>query len=522
MTRSRAPRTRCRTAGDPGPGDAPARPRRAGDWLAWLDARPNFERRPAGAPGKPHAFGLAGMRRLLAAVGDPHRQIPVVHVAGTKGKGSTVAMIAAILRAAGLRVGSYLSPHVLRVEERICIDSRPIPAAELARSLAVIGPAAERLDALADRDGSPRPTWFEIMTAVAFDHFVRRSVDIAVIETGLGGRLDATNVCRPLVSVITPVSLDHTAILGPTVALIAGEKAGIVKRGRPVVCGARDPAARAVIEAVARKRRARLFLVDRDFTAAHLPPEAPAALGGGTLVYGAPAGARGGPRPPERYPLAMTGAHQADNAAMAVTAVRVLGDLGYTIPRRAVARGLAVARLPARIECVGRRPLVVVDAAHNAASMQALVESLGAAIAAIRASGAPAVLLFAASNDKAVEEMLAAVRGRFDRVILTQAARSLRATPTERLAAIAASQGLPVAGAIPDARAAFDRARALAGRDGLVCVAGSFFLAGDVLDRRDGAAEGLDDPRTAAGRSAAPRPGPAGGPRRPPGRSGQG
>jgi len=125
--------------------------------------------------------------------------------------------------------------------------------------------------------------------------------------------------------VITPVSLDHTAILGPTVALIAGEKAGIVKRGRPVVCGARDPAARAVIEAVARKRRARLFLVDRDFTAAHLPPEAPAALGGGTLVYGAPAGARGGPRPPERYPLAMTGAHQADNAAMAVTAVRVLG-----------------------------------------------------------------------------------------------------------------------------------------------------------------------------------------------------
>ncbi|MFM7075427.1 MAG: glutamate ligase domain-containing protein, partial [Planctomycetaceae bacterium] len=218
-------------------------------------------------------------------------------------------------------------------------------------------------------------------------------------------------------------------------------------------------------------------------------------------------GARGGPRPPARYPLAMTGAHQAGNAAMAVTAVRVLGDLGYTIPRRAVARGLAVARLPARIECVGRRPLVVVDAAHNAASMQALVESLGAAIAAIRASGAPAVLLFAASNDKAVEEMLAAVRGRFDRVILTQAARSLRATPTARLAAIAASLGLPVAGAIPDARAAFDRARALAGRDGLVCVAGSFFLAGDVLDRQDGAAEGLDDPRAAAGRSAAPRAG---------------
>lgn len=483
MTRSRAPRTRSRPAGHAGPGDAAARPRPAADWLAWLDARPNFERRPAGGPAKPHAFGLGGMRRLLALVGDPHRKVPVVHVAGTKGKGSTVAMIAAILRAAGLRVGSYLSPHVLRVEERICIDSRPVSAADMARSLAVIGPAAERLDARAERAGGAPPTWFEIMTAVAFDHFVRCSVDIAVIETGLGGRLDATNVCRPLVSVITPVSLDHTAILGPTVALIAGEKAGIVKRGRPVVCGARDPAARAVIGAVSHKRRARLWLVDRDFTATHIPPDDPAALGGGTLLYGIPAGARGGPRPPERYPLAMTGAHQADNAAMAVTAVRLLGDLGYTIPHRAVARGLAAARLPARIECVGRRPLVVVDAAHNTASMQALVESLDATVAAIRGRGAPAVLLFAASNDKPVEAMLAAVRGRFDRVILTRATRSLRATPTDRLAAVAASLGLPVAGAIPDARAAFDRARALAGPGGMVCVAGSFFLAGDVLDR---------------------------------------
>lgn len=484
MTRSRAPRTRARPAGDAGRGGPPTGPRRAAEWLAWLEARPNFERQPAGGPGKPHVFGLAGMRRLLALVGNPHRRIPVVHVAGTKGKGSTVAMIAAILRAAGLRVGSYLSPHVLRVEERICIDSRPVSAADMARSLAAIGPAAERLDALAERDGGARPTWFEIMTAVAFDHFARRSVDIAVIETGLGGRLDATNVCRPLVSVITPVSLDHTAILGPTVALIAAEKAGIVKRGRPVVCGARDPAARGVIEAVARKRRARLLLVDRDFTAAHLPPDDPAALQGGTLLYGVPGKARGAAQPPERHPLAMTGAHQADNAAMAVTAVRVLRDLGYAIPDRAVRRGLAAARLPARIECVGRRPLVVVDAAHNAASMHALVGSLDAAIAAIRARGALAVLLFAASNDKRVEDMLAAVRGRFDRVILTRAARSLRGTPTERLAAIAASMRLPVAAEIPDARAAFDRACALAGPDGMVCVAGSFFLAGDVLERR--------------------------------------
>jgi dihydrofolate synthase/folylpolyglutamate synthase len=379
-------------------GDEREAARRPGDEraaaIAWLDRRLNFERTPPGAAA-PAPFGLARMRRLLAAVGKPHERLPIVHVAGTKGKGSTVAMLASILEDAGHRVGRYMSPHVHALEERICVAGRPIAAADLVAAFAEVIPAVERLDATAARRGGRGPTWFEVVTAVALVHFVRAGVEIAVLETGLGGRLDATNVSRPLVSVITSISLDHMAVLGPTISRIAGEKAGIIKRSVPVVSGATHPAARRVIAATAARRRARLLQLGRDFSFVHV---ADAPHGDDTVEIAAPDSA------PQRYRLGMTGRHQAENAALAVVAARQLAARGWRVTERAIASGLARTTLPARIERVATHPLTVVDAAHNVASMRALLATLAPALDRHR----PRVLVFAASADKQLEEMLPA------------------------------------------------------------------------------------------------------------------
>jgi dihydrofolate synthase/folylpolyglutamate synthase len=410
------------------------------------------------------------MRRLLAAVGGPHERLPVVHVAGTKGKGSTVAMLASILEDSGHRVGRYMSPHVHAIEERICVAGRPIAAVDLVAAFDAVIPAVERLDAAAARRGARGPTWFEVVTAVALVHFVRAGVDIAVLETGLGGRLDATNVSRPLVSVITSISLDHMALLGPTIGRIAGEKAGIIKRGCPVVSGATHPAARRVIMATAARRRSRLLQLGRDFTAAHVAHDADA--GAAVEVHTAD-------REAVRYRVAMAGRHQAENAALAVVAARLLAARGWRVTERAIASGLARTTLPARIEQVASRPLTVVDAAHNVASMQALVATLAPELDRLR----PRVLVFAASADKQLEEMLAAAAGRFDHVVVTRYATNPRAAPVERLVAACRLAGLPPARVAATPREAVTLARSLAAGRGLVCVAGSFFLAAELGGR---------------------------------------
>jgi len=443
--------------------------------LSWLDRRLNYERVPANHG----TFGLARMRRLLEAVGAPHEQVPVVHVAGTKGKGSTVAMIAGMLGAAGYRVGRYLSPHVHRLEERIGIDGLPIDSRALTSAFETVIPVVERLDREAARCGRRGLTWFEVLTCVAFLHFLRAKVDIAVLETGLGGRLDATNVCRPLLTVITSISLDHMAVLGDTITKIAGEKAGIIKRGIPVVSGATHPSARRVIRAAAMRHRAPLLELGRDFSAAaigaarltrdvlrqgmvevRLPP----------LLLRAPEGDA------RTYRLAMAGVHQAENAALAVVAARWLDRLGHPVPEKAIVAGLRAAVLPARIQVVSRRPLIVVDAAHNAASMQALVDTMSEPLAAHR----PRVLVFAASADKQIERMLRIAAGRFDHVIVTRYATNPRSATVDRLIAACRAAGLPSGEPAGSPAEALIRARRLAGRDGLVCIAGSFFLAAEM------------------------------------------
>jgi dihydrofolate synthase/folylpolyglutamate synthase len=437
--------------------------------LAWLDRRINFER-VVPATASPGTFGLARVRRLLAAVGDPHLRFPAVHVAGTKGKGSTVAMLAGILDAAGHRVGRYLSPHVDAIEERICVGGRPIAAADLVRAFERVIPAVEQLDRAAARRGAGGPTWFEVLTAVAFVHFARARVALAVLETGLGGRLDATNVSRPVLSIITSISLDHMHLLGPTIARIATEKAGIIKRGCPVISSACHPAARRVIAATAARRRAPLVELGRDFHAEVVPaagadPLTPARVRV-TLADGAA----------RTYRLGMPGPHQAVNAAVAAVAAGMLDARGFPTDVAAVRRGLAATRLPARIERVGRRPLVVLDAAHNVASMTSLVETLGPALVAHR----PAVLVFAASADKQIDEMLAVVAGRFDHVVVTRYATNPRAATLPQLVEACRRAGLDPPTVATAPAEAVRLARTLAKADGLVCVAGSFFLAAEV------------------------------------------
>ncbi|MEI6241210.1 MAG: folylpolyglutamate synthase/dihydrofolate synthase family protein [Planctomycetia bacterium] len=442
--------------------------------LAWLDLRLNYER----VPPVHGTFALARVRRLLEAVGSPHEAVPVVHVAGTKGKGSTVAMIAGILGAAGHRVGCYLSPHVHALEERIGIDGKPIGNAALMAAFATVMPVVDRLDREAAQRDTRGPSWFEVLTAVAFLHFARSNVDIAVLETGLGGRLDATNVSRPVLSVITSISLDHMALLGDTIAKIAAEKAGIIKRGIPVVSGAIHPSARRVIRATAARRRAPLLELGRDFTVA----VGETADGRDVLRGVSPVHLRlpemfDGSGPRERtYEIGMPGRHQADNAALAAVAARWLDTRGYRVPERAITAGLRRAVLPARIQVVARQPLVVVDAAHNVASMEALVATLAGPLAA----HAPRVLVFAASADKQIERMLRVAAGRFDRVIVTRYATNPRAATADRLRAACLSAGIQAVDAADSPAEAVERARRIAGRRGLVCVAGSFFLAAEI------------------------------------------
>ena len=439
--------------------------------LAWLDGRINYERAPTSGSAAA-AFGLTRMRRLLAMLGDPHRAYGVVHVAGTKGKGSTVTMLSAILEAAGHRVGRYLSPHVHSPEERIGVDGRPIRPADLVAVFARVIPAVEAVDAAEARRGRHGPTWFEVLTAAAFAHFAEAGVEIAVIETGLGGRLDATNVCSPLVSVITSISLDHMKLLGPTISRIATEKAGIIKRGRPVVSGAMHPAARRVVAAVARRRRAPLLQRGRDFNVT-LGPAGPDPLADTAFTLEMRDDARGTP-PAYRIPLA--GQHQADNAALAVVAAGLVADRGFTVDERAIASGLARATLPARIEPVARRPLVIVDAAHNVASMEALVATLRPVLA----RHSRRALVFAASGDKQVERMLATVRGLFDQIVITRYQTNPRAAELPRLRAACRAAGLPAPLEAEHPRAALAAARSGVGPRGVVVVAGSFFLASEV------------------------------------------
>jgi dihydrofolate synthase/folylpolyglutamate synthase len=416
---------------------------------------------------RPSDLSLDRMRLLLELLGNPHERFRIVHVAGSKGKGSTSAMLASILNQAGYRTGLFTSPHLVAVEERIEVDRVPVSPHELTRLMDDIQEASR------SQPGLERAlTFFEIATALGFLHFARRRVDVAVVEVGLGGRFDSTNVCRPLLAIITSISLDHTQYLGDTLEQIAMEKAGIVKPGRPTLSGVRAPEARAMIESVCRSRGSPLCQVDVDYRFHHEP-----------AVIGEPADRPARVQVTTRrqsWPLTevgLMGAHQAANAALVVAAVEELRCQGLAVGDQAVAAGLARVRWPARLEITCRRPLVVLDCAHNVASAEALMQSLQTSFPSSE-SGRRKFLLFAGSRDKDLVGMLRILVPEFDYVALTRFAPSPRSVPPEVLA-----QMLPPgtrAELFPTAAAAWKKMLSLAAEIDLICVTGSVFLAGEL------------------------------------------
>jgi dihydrofolate synthase/folylpolyglutamate synthase len=402
---------------------------------------------------------LARVERLLEAVGNPQNCFPAVHIAGTKGKGSAAAMCEVCLRAAGYRTGLYISPHLHTFRERIQVNRHEIPRDHVVALVEEIRPFVEQ---------DPELTYFEAITAMGFLYFARSEVDIAVVEVGLGGRLDATNVLTPEVSAITSLSLEHTYLLGDTLAEIAFEKAGIIKPGIPVVSAPQRTEALEVLERVSRERDAPLTVVGRHWT----HNIGPADLDGQSFVaqYSAGESDLAG-----EYWIPLLGRHQLENATAMIATLNILRQRGFDVPSKAVREGLGAVRWAGRMEILSREPLVVADGAHNPYSAQTLREALEEWF-----PGQRWVLIFGASADKDVTGMLKTFLPISDYVIVTRSDHPRAAAPTE-LADAVASVGSGAEISVNMSKA-LDRGLATMGSDLGLLVTGSTHLVADARE----------------------------------------
>ena len=422
--------------------------------LDFLLSRTDYER----WPGFNYAsrFDLRRMEALLQRLDNPHLSTKAVHIAGSKGKGSTSAMIAAGLQAASYKTGLYTSPHLVTLRERIQVDGKPILKRELESLVARMRPHVEAVDH--DKTYGELST-FELLTAAAFMQFQQKAVDFQVLETGLGGRLDATNVVTPEVCIITSISLDHTEVLGDTLARIAAEKAGIIKPGRPVVSSAQAEEAAQVIREACQKKGARLISVGSDIVWRKLDSN----LSGQSLEV---QGLKGS----YRITIPLLGAHQLQNAAAAVGALEVLG-----VPRKSIEAGLAKTDWPGRLQILRRRPLLVVDGAHNRDSASKLKEALKEYFHFDRL-----ILIIGTSADKDVSGIIEELAPLANTVIVTRS-RHPRATKPEILAGEFARLGVQAERA-EDVAGAVAEAQGKAGRGDLICATGSLFLVAEVIE----------------------------------------
>lgn len=429
------------------------------DFLGRLAARRRFGVRP----------GLEAMRTLCAALGNPERELAAIHVAGTNGKGSVTAICEAALRTMGLRVGRYTSPHLVRVNERFVLDGREATDEEL-------GAALDEVEAACARAGV-EPTFFEALTACAFVLFRRAGIRLAVLEVGMGGRWDATNVIEaPLVSVITRVALDHCAVLGETVEAIAAEKAGIVKPGRPVVIGAMDPRAKAVIA----RRAAELGAPLHDAAVEIRVEASRRTVHGQTLTCASPT---------RDYPAALTrlaGSYQAENAATALCALERLGEQGLEVPPKAFAEGLRTVSWPGRCQLIAADPPTFLDGGHNPDALRALRQALQSMHVRRRVA-----LVCGFCADKAVGDALREIAPIVSAAWAVPLANE-RGLPPAALAETLRQRGIRqthVAGTVAEG---LEGATAWAqDNQGTVLVCGSLFLVGEVLALGEGA-EGID------------------------------
>lgn len=415
----------------------------------------------------PDHFNLDRMRQFARLLGDPQKAYPIVHVAGTKGKGSVSALCASALRAAGYTAGLYTSPHLDDYAERIQVDGVPIPHADLVSLVEELKPWIVQV---------PNLSTFEITTALAFLYFARRGVDAAVIEVGLGGRLDATNIVTPIVSVITSISYDHTQLLGSTLAEIAIEKAGIIKPGRPVVLAPQPLEAYQAVEHIAHQRSAPLYRVGKDYLYTPLKSSLEhqsfivwSAVGGAQPEAAYTAGEEQN-QEPLKLTIPLLGAHQVDNAATAYVALQVAAQVGLFITDDQIVDGFRQVVWQGRFEILQRDPFVVIDCAHNRDSALHLRQTLDTYL-----PGKPVTLIFGASEDKDIAGMFAELLPRVERVVVVKSFHPRAADP-HRLEALVRQYDRPVT-IIPDVADALRQTLSLARPEEVILVAGSIFVA---------------------------------------------
>jgi dihydrofolate synthase/folylpolyglutamate synthase len=406
-------------------------------------------------------LALSNSFALMALMGDPHRKFRSVHVAGTNGKGSTASFIASMLLAAGYRVGLYTSPHLVSFSERIRINNVLITEAKVVELAGRVRDAARKSTG-PDGRRSLNPTFFEVTTAMAFTCFADESVDIAVLEAGMGGRLDSTNVITPLVSVITNIELEHTEFLGTALTQIAGEKAGIIKQGVPVVTGATQQEVITVLEREAAARKAGFYRLSKDFM--HFPVPAQREQ---VFDY------RGIKCSYEKARINMLGGYQVDNACLALASIECLRNAGIIVDEAAVRRGLERVRWEGRLELVARKPDIYLDGAHNPASAQ----KLAATIRGMRRAYGRTVLVIGILGDKDCQGITSALVPLADHVVVTKPRYSRAMDVRELATEIRKLHGsVETAETVKEAIAAAGKA---ASPDDLVLITGSLYVVGD-------------------------------------------
>jgi len=423
------------------------------------------------------SYDLRRMDELLARLGNPHLKAESVHVVGTKGKGSIAAMIASGLTAAGYRTGLYTSPHLIDIRERFRINGELIPQAAIVELVAALKPEVTEVNRKATYG---KLTTFELLTALCFLYFARESVDFQVVEAGLGGRLDATNVVNAGVCAIASINLDHTEVLGGSLTEIATEKAGIIKPGSVVVSSPQPDEAARVIEAVCLERSAGLVRVGGDVTWEGLGFD-----NGGQLLNVK------GRLDSYRLSLPLLGRYQLENAAVAAAVLEVLAEKGFGVSRGSIISGLEQVRWPGRFQILGHNPLIVADGAHNPASARELRRSLehyleGCCRYAHRGKPfKPAILVFGISWDKDIAGIVPELHPFFDRVIATRSHHP-RSMAVASVASEFGRYGIE-ARTEETVPGALSLAQEIAGKQGFICITGSLFVVGEAIEYLTGA-----------------------------------
>jgi dihydrofolate synthase/folylpolyglutamate synthase len=407
-------------------------------------------------------FNLANITTLCERLGQPHRAFQSVHIAGTNGKGSTSAMLDSILRAAGLRTGLYTSPHLERINERVRLDGREISDADFADTFTRIHKMIEEL--LAAGKLAAHPTFFECVTALAFEFFARAGAEFAVCEVGMGGRLDATNILLPEVAVITQIDFDHENYLGHSIEEIAGEKAGIIKPGARVVSAAEHLIARVVVRRRVAEQSAFLVEIENEFRIENITSH------DGCFAFTAISNTSGASIP---LTVPLPGRFQVRNALTALAAARMLAERGAPVDDDAIARGIASTVWPGRLERIATQPEIYLDGAHNPSGAREIAVFWDTNLA-----GRNIFLVYGALRDKAVDEIAGLLFPRASAVILTSPAQS-RAISAPVLAEMTGHHARQV-DVIPDSNLAFERALELASPDDVIFVTGSLYLVGDL------------------------------------------